>query len=1081
MAEVRVGSARIDFIGRNAQFIAATRRNARALRTQGIAIRNLNSRARQFNATAQGTVALLFRMRAAFFALTGFGGIAALVRQTSQAADRFLILQARVRLAVKDLGLLSRVTDDVFAGAAAPSGFFENVLSVYQQVIGSTRTLRAETDLLREAARAAATALAFDSGATQDISTEALRSTQEFLGGLAGGRLTGELADRLVAESRTFADTLAAGLGVGVDQLSDLARAGELSIERVTTALRAQAGELRDAFEQAFAENTATGIERTTALLQKLSQEIRAPLESTTFFYQRLAQSTRTLEIDQERLLAITRAVSQALLISGSSAKEASQSNIQFIQGLASNRLSGDELRSVLEQNLRLAQALADGVGVTIGELRALGKSGALTTEVVVNALLTQVGRINTEFRDIPRTTEGALIQLQNSLLTTVGPALLGAEAVEAMSGAFDRLRRGVERSGFADQLATSFTSLVNVITRSVDFLGQMGHALLFLITASVLRRLFAGAVAIRQIGIQAGAATRSVQVLHGAFIVLGIAARAILRALGVGLVIEGVLLLIRYFGNLRDTVRETGSTIGDALVIGILDGVEAIARAVIDVPALFIAAGAAAMAGIAEIVRGAAGEVEVSFRLAFLEPMTRTSVEVLNRWAATRDRMAQLGYSLIEVINTRSEASLRALSESGNALFDSTSTRVNAAAATMLATISAVGSGLQEIFARGIGGVGDAVAAEFNRSRDLILADLTAVDNGLKNIIDDDAVVARVAAGNAAILEGLRETDRALFGIGQRFTAENLFGAGATGAADALEGAQRDARTTLERVGDAVVEQFNATRQQIHTLFQTEGFTETLADLLGISEDRVAAARDALAEAGTRTLEQLRNLFTFPEPSEPPVPPELPDVPNFTPTQDSADRARGSVLRLSGAAAQVGQAFRRFGQDVLVQFDSIEDAARSLAQAILSAFLDALVFQPIANAISGFVAGAFGVPFLGAGAGTGAIPPAARGGVFADGGYAGRGLALVGERGPELVDFQNPARVYTAEQLAAGLGGGGGGTVINFSPVIQTADESGVRRALADILPQFSEVVRGGIAADLGRPSAMRQAARRR
>ena len=47
---------------------------------------------------------------------------------------------------------------------------------------------------------------------------------------------------------------------------------------------------------------------------------------------------------------------------------------------------------------------------------------------------------------------------------------------------------------------------------------------------------------------------------------------------------------------------------------------------------------------------------------------------------------------------------------------------------------------------------------------------------------------------------------------------------------------------------------------------------------------------------------------------------------------------------------------------------------------------------------------------------------------VFARGGYAAPGWAIVGEEGPELVNFSNPARVYTAGDTRAMLSGGGGG-----------------------------------------------------
>jgi hypothetical protein len=42
----------------------------------------------------------------------------------------------------------------------------------------------------------------------------------------------------------------------------------------------------------------------------------------------------------------------------------------------------------------------------------------------------------------------------------------------------------------------------------------------------------------------------------------------------------------------------------------------------------------------------------------------------------------------------------------------------------------------------------------------------------------------------------------------------------------------------------------------------------------------------------------------------------------------------------------------------------------------------------------------------------------------FANGGYASMGMAMVGERGPELVDFNRPAQVYTNNELRSAMGG---------------------------------------------------------
>lgn len=72
-------------------------------------------------------------------------------------------------------------------------------------------------------------------------------------------------------------------------------------------------------------------------------------------------------------------------------------------------------------------------------------------------------------------------------------------------------------------------------------------------------------------------------------------------------------------------------------------------------------------------------------------------------------------------------------------------------------------------------------------------------------------------------------------------------------------------------------------------------------------------------------------------------------------------------------------------------------------------------------------------------------------GGARANGGMA-RGMTLVGERGPELVDFSRPGMVYSNERLSAALAGGGRGTTIHYN--INSTDGPGVRAALAEATP---------------------------
>lgn len=81
--------------------------------------------------------------------------------------------------------------------------------------------------------------------------------------------------------------------------------------------------------------------------------------------------------------------------------------------------------------------------------------------------------------------------------------------------------------------------------------------------------------------------------------------------------------------------------------------------------------------------------------------------------------------------------------------------------------------------------------------------------------------------------------------------------------------------------------------------------------------------------------------------------------------------------------------------------------------------------------------------------------------GLRAGGGYAS-GLTLVGERGPELLDFRNPAMVYSNAQLGAALrgGGGAGGVTINYAPTINAVDAVGVEGVLVRQRKELLEAV---------------------
>lgn len=100
-----------------------------------------------------------------------------------------------------------------------------------------------------------------------------------------------------------------------------------------------------------------------------------------------------------------------------------------------------------MEQAPRLATAMADGLGVTKGELRAMAAEGKLTSEVVIEAVRSQTKTINDEFATLPNTFGNAVqnmkttvFELVGSLNESVNQSGRLAEAVNYISKAIDNI-----------------------------------------------------------------------------------------------------------------------------------------------------------------------------------------------------------------------------------------------------------------------------------------------------------------------------------------------------------------------------------------------------------------------------------------------------------------------------------------------------------------------------------------------------------------------------------------------------------------------------------------------------------------
>ncbi|WP_063921930.1 tape measure protein, partial [Enterobacter hormaechei] len=189
-----------------------------------------------------------------------------------------------------------------------------------------------------------------------------------------------------------------------------------------------------------------------------ISQKTRSGLDATATLYARLERSTRSYGVSVEDITRLTTIINQGFVVSGATAEEASNAIIQLAQGLASGALRGDEFNSVNEQGNRLMIALADSLNVSIGALRNMAAEGKLTTDVIVNGLLSQGDKIGQEFAKTTATISQSLEIANNNITKFFGENATVKTGVKIFSDSVISLSENL------DVLSTTLTIVAGVM-----------------------------------------------------------------------------------------------------------------------------------------------------------------------------------------------------------------------------------------------------------------------------------------------------------------------------------------------------------------------------------------------------------------------------------------------------------------------------------------------------------------------------------------------------------------------------------------------------------------------------------------
>ena len=157
--------------------------------------------------------------------------------------------------------------------------------------------------------------------------------------------------------------------------------------------------------------------------LGTMARRTYSDLSLTTESY--LANSTALQELgySTDQSLDYTEALNNALVVSGAKGDKAARVQDALAKAMGLGKLQGQNLNTILADGGRVAEALAAGLGTTVGGLRKLGAEGKITGRVMVDALSSQMEKLRKEADAMPATIGDGFTLLNNALLEYVGNA----------------------------------------------------------------------------------------------------------------------------------------------------------------------------------------------------------------------------------------------------------------------------------------------------------------------------------------------------------------------------------------------------------------------------------------------------------------------------------------------------------------------------------------------------------------------------------------------------------------------------------------------------------------------------------
>lgn len=164
---------------------------------------------------------------------------------------------------------------------------------------------------------------------------------------------------------------------------------------------------------------------------EQLQSMIFQSAESSRGAYQATADAVSKLGLmagdafnSSSEIISFMEQVNKQFTIAGTGTAGIEAAMLQLTQAMGSGVLRGEEYNSVLEQAPNIIQAIADYMEVPKGQLKDMAADGAITAEIVKNAMFAAADETNARFESMPQTFSQIWTSFQNYAVDAFTPIL---------------------------------------------------------------------------------------------------------------------------------------------------------------------------------------------------------------------------------------------------------------------------------------------------------------------------------------------------------------------------------------------------------------------------------------------------------------------------------------------------------------------------------------------------------------------------------------------------------------------------------------------------------------------------------